>query len=708
MPAQAFDQNEVLIPNVTFTWSTSDSTIAKVTTKGRITAIANGSATIRAVVGADTATLPVTVQQKLAQFVMNPALPLTMDAFGEDSLVTATAHDSLGSVITGTGGAPVWGLQSVGIVTVDATGHVQSVGNGTTYVYASQSPIRDSLQVIVAQRAARIVVSAPNGLAISAIGGTLVLTTASFDRNNNPIANAVPTLVSLDPTIAQVNSPTRTVTGIAQGAARIVANEDLTADTVLVQVANLPVKLSLSVDSAIMNSVGDTLKLGVTFTNSLGGTVTGLVPSWYSSDTTILSVATQDGRVVAVRQGTARIIASYASLSDTALITVTNGRPRSTSSTAPTRCRRSGTRSSSTPRSSIPGGGVAPADLRDLVHQCTGSGGRLDGRDSDGAIDRPDHGPRHERHPVRLGGALGHQCPAAHRAQLASRHLDGARAAAGLHGGRHQSERPDDRRRHDHLVEHVLVSRQRELGRSGDGAGCGHDRHHRQSRHRRRHGHHRGAHADPALRGQQHPRHAVLRHAQAAVRAHPGCGLPAAPEDTVFVKVGVGPYSESVALSRDIVLMGDPTAYRAAGNNPTKLPLISHDTGATAISAITSARVIVRTLAIRHTLDGSALYAHGASIALSNVFVNPSGDPFNSGRGLWIDSTSNASVDSCTVQNVKAFGIKLRNVSNGSLTRSNVYTVAVAEAAHVIGRGRAGLRLERSPLGEPRPLDLWP
>jgi hypothetical protein len=164
----------------------------------------------------------------------------------------------------------------------------------------------------------------------------------------------------------------------------------------------------------------------------------------------------------------------------------------------------------------------------------------------------------------------------------------------------------------------------------------------------------------------------------------------AAPGDTVFVRVGVGPYSESVSLSRDIVLLGDPTAYLAGNYDPTKLPLLSHDTGTAGITANTSGRILIRTLAIRHTLDGQAIYAHGASIALSNVFVNPAGDPFNSGRGFWIDSTSNASVDSSKVQNVKAFGIKLHNVSNGSVTRSSVLTVNVAEA----GTTAAGLEVD--------------
>ena len=40
------------------------------------------------------------------------------------------------------------------------------------------------------------------------------------------------------------------------------------------------------------------------------------------------------------------------------------------------------------------------------------------------------------------------------------------------------------------------------------------------------------------------------------------------------------------------------------------------------------------------------------------MFVNPTADPFNSGRGFYIDSTSTASVDSSKVQTVKGYGIR--------------------------------------------------
>jgi len=57
----------------------------------------------------------------------------------------------------------------------------------------------------------------------------------------------------------------------------------------------------------------------------------------------------------------------------------------------------------------------------------------------------------------------------------------------------------------------------------------------------------------------QHAGHLALRHPQAPY-AHIQDGVNAAdPGDTVFVRTGSGPYSESVVLNHDVTVEGDPT-----------------------------------------------------------------------------------------------------------------------------------------------------
>jgi len=677
--AHAYDIHGTDIANVTFNWTSSDTTVTRVTTKGRITAIANGSSTVRASVGGDTAALAVTVRQIPAHFAFTPSLPVTLNALGVDTTLSVGAVDSLGNPVKGSTGAPTWGLQSVGVVTLDQTGTAQAVGNGTTYVYATHPPARDSLQVTVAQQATRIVVMSPSGLAIPAVGGTLVVTVTAYDRNNNQIATANPTLASLDPTIAQVNSATRTITGTAVGTARIVATQNLAADTVLVQVANIPVKLSLSVDTVVMNSVGDTLKIGVTFTNALGGTVTGLMPGWFSSDTTILSVATQDGRVVAVRQGTARVIATYLSLADTALITVSNAPASikllahadtlpSLGDTLVIAATIQNTRGASLPPTSVTWSvdNTAIATVSTSGTVTSHAVGRTTVRATSGILA--------DSAALWVTNNPAHVVLNSHLDTLTARGQTlGYTATITNSGGQIITGDTVTWQSTNASVASVATSGPITAIVTALGAGT--------TRIIAR----IGTVADTATLVERNPTllyvdNSTLDTLQFGTLkrpyAHIQDGVGAAdPGDTVFVRTGAGPYSESLALSRDIVIEGDPTAYRASSDDPTKLPLLSHDTGTAGITAITSARIFIRTLAIRHTLDGPAIYTHGATVALSNVYVNPNADPFNSGRGFYIDSTSTASVDSCKVQTIKGYGIRLHNVNNGSITRSQVFLV---------------------------------
>jgi uncharacterized protein YjdB len=694
VPVHAYDIRNNEIPNVAYTWSSSDTLFARVSNKGRLRAVANGSATVRASVAGDTAALAVTVQQVPAHFTFTPSLPVALTAFGADTTLSAGAVDSLGNAIKGSAVAPTWGLQSVGVITIDQSGNVQAVGNGNTYVYASHPPARDSLAVSVTQRATRIVMMAPNGLAIPSVGGTLVLSVTAYDRNNNQIANATPTLTSLDPTIAQVNSPTRTVTGLAVGTARIVATQDLAADTVLVQVANIPVKLSLSVDTAIMNSVGDTLKIGVTFTNSLGSTVTGLMPAWFSSDTTILSVATQDGHVVAVRQGTARVIATYATLADTALITVTNApallKLLSHSDTLPSlgdtltaKATIQNTRGAALPPTSVTWSvdNTAVATVSNSGLLTSIAVGRTTVRATSSILaDSAAVWVTNNPSRIVLSSTLDTMTA---RGQMLAYTATVLNSAGQVITGDTVTWQSTNTSVATVATGGPLVgvvtalnsgttSIVAKIGKVTATATV--------------------VERNPTLIYVDNSTLDTLRfgtlkrpyfHIQDGVTA-------ADPGDTVFVRVGSGPYSETVALSRDIVLIGDPAAYRAGNNDPTKLPLLSHDTGTAGIVANTTGRVFIRTLAIRQTLDGAAIYTHGATVAISNVYVNPNADPFNSGRGFYIDSTNTASVDSSKVQTIKGYGIRLHNVNNGSITRSQASLIHNAQD----GTNSAGIEVD--------------
>src|SRR5207249_11083920 len=76
------------------------------------------------------------------------------------------------------------------------------------------------------------------------------------------------------------------------------------------------------------------------------------------------------------------------------------------------------------------------------------------------------------------------------------------------------------------------------------------------------------------------------------------------PYTTLFrSRKGVAPYSETVALTRRVTLLGDDSAFAlSVSRDPLLLPLVSHDTGAAGITAYTTATVVIKNLALRHKI----------------------------------------------------------------------------------------------------------
>lgn len=157
--------------------------------------------------------------------------------------------------------------------------------------------------------------------------------------------------------------------------------------------------------------------------------------------------------------------------------------------------------------------------------------------------------------------------------------------------------------------------------------------------------------------------------------------------DTIALHPGNRPYAESPTLAGQISLVGSDSAYRANGDNPSFLPTLSHETGAAAISVVAGASVLVRNVAVRHTIDGPAIDADGAGVRIENVHVNP-GQTFRAGRGFRIANATGPVIADSRVSAVVGYGILLSNVSTGLVTR-----VQIAGVDSVAGAPGEGIRV---------------
>ena len=159
--------------------------------------------------------------------------------------------------------------------------------------------------------------------------------------------------------------------------------------------------------------------------------------------------------------------------------------------------------------------------------------------------------------------------------------------------------------------------------------------------------------------------------------------------DTIALRPGSQPYAETPALAGQISLIGNDSAYRANGNNPAFLPMLSHESGVAAISVSGGSAVLLRNLVIRHLVDGPAVNADGAGVRIENVHVNP-GQTFRVGRGFRIANANGPVITDSRVNAVVGYGILLSNATTGLVSRVQVFGVdsvagANGEGIRVVG-----------------------
>src|SRR5207247_549853 len=118
-------------------------------------------------------------------------------------------------------------------------------------------------------------------------------------------------------------------------------------------------------------------------------------------------------------------------------------------------------------------------------------------------------------------------------------------------------------------------------------------------------------------------------------------------DDTVLVRKGVAPYSETVALTRRVTLLGDDSAFAlSVPRDPLLLPLVSHDTGASGIRVRDATGVVVDSVTIQ-TVDSVGGVEPGAGIRVlrgSGNVVRHATVRGTQGPQILVDSSPSASL----------------------------------------------------------------
>ena len=134
LTAVAHDSAGNILTNRTITWATSDSTKARVSSAGTVTAVAAGSVSITATIGTQLGSA--SLQISLVPVASVVVTPTTNALYvGQTQQLTATALDSIGNILTNR--TVTWGTSDGTKVSVSNTGLVTAIGVGSVSVTAT-------------------------------------------------------------------------------------------------------------------------------------------------------------------------------------------------------------------------------------------------------------------------------------------------------------------------------------------------------------------------------------------------------------------------------------------------------------------------------------------------------------------------------------------------------------------------------------------
>lgn len=286
----------VSAPPLSFT--SSDSTVAGVTTTGLVTARALG-----------TATITVRSEEASANAVVRALTPAAVEiapdaatvGVGDTVEFTAQALDYSGAPVPGASFTFESGNPSVALV-IGPQGRIHAVGAGSTLLRVRLGTTADSAAISVYGPPAELRVT-PDSLAL-VVGDNRQLAVEVRDALGTVIPDPTVAYAALDASVARV-SPAGTVTAVRIGVTSVVVTSGGVGDTV--PVVGTAASVSVSPSSILLQRF-DTVTLTAVARDRNGDTIPGSTFTFQSTDTTVARVDAA-GTVTWAGGGTAQIIA---------------------------------------------------------------------------------------------------------------------------------------------------------------------------------------------------------------------------------------------------------------------------------------------------------------------------------------------------------------------------------------------------------------
>jgi hypothetical protein len=299
-----------------------DSTIARLIGENRLTGLRPGATQVVAILGNQSASLPVTVLDIPVDRVTIAPDSLRLYLPSGRAAISVTLLDSADRPLTGR--RITYRSSDAGVATVDSTGDVRAVSLGRVSVIATAEGRADTAIVnVVPVPVSRVTVSA-DSVILPVPGPTATLTALTADSAGGSIVGRPIEFRSANSALVSVSAVggVATLTPLATGSTLVIATSEGVADTTRVIVRPASVgRLLISPDTLRLVVPGVSQSLSAVTQDSAGRLLTGRPVSYVAADTTIARVSAT-GVVQPIAVGTTRVIGAAEVARDTVVVVV--------------------------------------------------------------------------------------------------------------------------------------------------------------------------------------------------------------------------------------------------------------------------------------------------------------------------------------------------------------------------------------------------
>lgn len=297
------DKSGKLLDNVPIYWSSSNVSVAGVSSTGVLTASAAGQVTIAATALGKSATTTITVlDREVAAVQIAPASVSVR--IGTTVALVAQTIDAEGRALSGR--AIAWSSSNNAIATVSNQGTITGVTAGTATMTATSEGKSGTAAVTVTLNPVATVTLAPGSNTLG-VGTNAPFIATLRDAGGVVLTNRVIAWNSSNVQVATVSS-TGVVTGLSAGAATVSAvSEGRVGTASLLVLARLASTVTLTPSTANI-IIGSTLQLASQITDPSGNILPDR-PITYASDNSAIASVNGTGLVTALAPGAVRITA---------------------------------------------------------------------------------------------------------------------------------------------------------------------------------------------------------------------------------------------------------------------------------------------------------------------------------------------------------------------------------------------------------------